>query len=179
MRWGCASASGPAQTQKKLGQNILPLNSRLVRSAVGARYQSLCPRWMVGMCCCCNLGINGSEWSRPVWKDGARACFSTLDGRWALLPRTTHPTFRSTARVRPSPLPPCSFPNLSDPPPPPSPPSDAIALLVEYGRNELAEKKKSKLKILGKLLISPMAIALWIAIIVELGRLVDGGGVGE
>lgn len=48
--------------------------------------------------------------------------------------------------------------------------SDAIARLAEYGRNELAEKKKSKLVILGKLLISPMAIALWIAIVVELGE---------
>lgn len=52
-----------------------------------------------------------------------------------------------------------------------SPSSDAIARLAEYGRNELAEKKKSKLVILGKLLISPMAIALWIAIVVELGEI--------
>ena len=61
------------------------------------------------------------------------------------------------------------FPTPPFTPPPLS--SDAAALLAEFGRNELQEKKKSKLKILGKLLISPMAIALWIAIVVEIALL--------
>ena len=48
------------------------------------------------------------------------------------------------------------------PPPPATPTAECEALLAQYGRNELEEKKKSKLVVFLKLLISPMAIALWV-----------------
>ena len=166
MRSGRALATAVQRAKHKLGQtqqNVLTFAPVFGRQL--APVTSLCCLcWIAGMCRCANLGKKrGSEWARPGWKDGGGAsAFRRLTvGCAAAAHHTPDVSFNRTC---PFPTPPCSFPTLPSPP-------DAITLLAEYGRNELAEKKKSKLKILGKLLISPMAIALWIAIIVELGRL--------
>ncbi len=54
---------------------------------------------------------------------------------------------------------------------------EAANLLEQYGRNELPEKIESKWLVFGRLLIQPMPIMIWIAVIIEasIGNFVDMG----